>query len=307
MKFRFYLKRFLKKLYFSLKKKKIASRIHLAYSEKNNSFFDPYIYKNKLLISDRNEKCLREFLVSQDYSLKKTDVTYKKKSIKTFEDINRGTIIEYDNYEYLVFTYQFNGRSIIIKTPFSDYLSIKENDIFINTTEYYEKMSVMNPFIFVHKNKLYCFYSAGETYEPDCICLAKIVDFKNNIVEKYPFNPIFVNNTRYFYRYQKVAFGDLLLYKNYYLLFYIGYYNVDKAYINLAYSTYDDFPNFEDVDNVNPIISPTIKLDAVYKPSVVIEDKTLIVYFNGRRKNREAIYFVKIKIDTIMKEIIKER
>ena len=225
MRFKFILKKAGKKVYYSLKRKKISGKIYCAYKEKKCSFFDPYFYKDKLLISDRNNKCIREFIIRDDFTLNKTNNIFKKKDINEFEDVNRGSIFEVNKKEYLVFTYQFNGRSIIVKKDLENNFLINEKDVLIDTTLYYEKMSVMNPYIIQHGKELYCLYSAGETYEPDSICMAKILDFDNNIIIKYQFNPIFANNNKYFYRYHKVAFGDLVFYKGYYLLFYIGYRN----------------------------------------------------------------------------------
>lgn len=302
MRFKLILKKAGKKIYYSLKRKKISGKIYCAYKEKKCSFFDPYFYKDKLLISDRNNKCIREFIIRDDFTLIKTNNIFRKKDINEFENVNRGSIFEVNKKEYLVFTYQFNGRSIIVKKDLENNFLINEKDVLIDTTLYYEKMSVMNPYIIQHGKELYCLYSAGETYEPDSICMAKILDFDNNIIIKYQFNPIFANNNKYFYRYQKVAFGDLVFYKGYYLLFYIGYYTIDKAYINVASCKYEDFPNFKDINNINPLISPGAGLESVYKPCVLIKDRNLVIYFNGRKRTHESIYYVKISLDNFIRE-----
>ena len=293
----------LKRIYYSLKRMKIVSNIKCAFDEKRNSLFDPYVNGDSLLISDRKERALREFKISENLSLIKTDNVYRKVFLLANEDINRGMIFDYNGVSYLVCTYQFNGRSYIVLKQDKNNFKISSADILLQPEEYYEKMSVMNPYIFRHENDLYMFYSAGETYEPDCICLAKINNLESKNIQRFPFNPIFSNSHKYFYRYDKVAFGDLIEYKGYYLLFYIGYYNVDKAYINIACCKSKDFPYFKDIPNINPLISGGLKLNAVYKPCVLIRGDNCIIYFNGRKKEHESIYYTTLKMDSVIKEI----
>ena len=88
MRFKLILKKAGKKVYYSLKRKKIYDKIYCAYKDKKCSFFDPYFYKDKLLISDRNNKCIREFLIRDDFTLSKTNNIFKKKDINEFEIIS---------------------------------------------------------------------------------------------------------------------------------------------------------------------------------------------------------------------------
>lgn len=303
MKFNSELKKILKMALLTFRKGRKKFKIICAFKEKRNSYFDPYVCGDGLLISDRANRCLRFFKISNNLKLLKTDVTYAKSDLKDNEDINRGHIFNYSGDNYLIFTFQFNQRSYIIKKDLQSEFKISENDIFLKPTEYYEKMSVMDPFAFLHNDNLYLFYSAGDTYEPDSICLSKIIDFDKKNIQKYIFNPLLVSDNRFYYRYFKVAFGDLTLYKGFYLMFYIGYFNLNRAYINVCYTKVNDFPNFKDLKSINPLISPGLKLSSVYKPCVLIRGNNLVIYFNGRRRNHESIYFTKVDINYILKGI----
>lgn len=77
-------------------------------------------------------------------------------------------------------------------------------------------------------------------------------------------------------------------------MFYIGYQNLDVARICYAKST--DGKNWERSDN-NLIISPTKgswDSDAVYKPTVIMNDKMIYLWYNGR-KNMTNFLVVQLK------------
>ena len=155
----------------------------------------------------------------------------------------------------------------------------------------YEGKSVMNPHVIYDKEeKIFkMWYAAGETFEPDVICFAISKDGINWI--KYKNNPIFLPSKNLFsLDSYKVGACDVHKITNKkYLMFYIGYTDINTARIFVA----------ESANGINkwkrsnkPIIKPTKKKfynDACYKPSALYDSNNnrWLLWYNGRRKNSE--------------------
>ena len=225
--------------------------------------------------------------------------------MNNFGKINRGSIFYISDTKYILFTYQINGRSFIIRNDYSYSLEIDLKNIFLCPSENYERMSVMNPYIFYFNKNYYLFYSAGDTYEPDYICMALIDNICNQKIEKYIFNPVFKKGNK-FYNLHKVAFGDIICLDDFVILFYIGYYNIHRAYINIAFCKKNTFPFFKDVDELNPLIGPKFyEFSSVYKPCIFKDNDKLIIYFNRRIKRHETICYSVIEVNKIIKVLRK--
>lgn len=172
------------------------------------------------------------------------------------------------------------------------FIKYKNNPILIPEFEY-EKQSVMNPHvIYDGEQKIFkMWYSAGETYEPDVICYASSQDGINWIKCKY--NPIFIPNSNIF-SLDSYKIGGCYIHKisnKKYLMFYIGYSDINTARIFIAQS--ENGINNWKRGNV-PIIKPTIKefdSEACYKPTALYDYKNnkWMVWYNGRTKDREFI------------------
>ena len=172
------------------------------------------------------------------------------------------------------------------------FIKYKNNPILIPEFEY-EKQSVMNPHvIYDGEQKIFkMWYSAGETYEPDVICYASSQDGINWI--KYKYNPIFIPNSNIF-SLDSYKIGGCYIHKisnKKYLMFYIGYSDINTARIFIAQS--ENGINNWKRGNV-PIIKPTIKefdSEACYKPTALYDYKNnkWMVWYNGRTKDREFI------------------
>lgn len=167
-----------------------------------------------------------------------------------------------------------------------------ENPILI--PEYkFEKNSVMNPNVIYDKEeKIYkMWYAAGETYEPDVIAYATSEDGIN--WKKYKNNPIFSKNKKRFSLDSfKVGACDIhkISYNNY-LMFYIGYSDLNTARIFVAKSR-DGINNWK--RSANPIIRPSkigFDSNACYKPSALYDkiQKKWMLWYNGRFKGKEYI------------------
>lgn len=208
--------------------------------------------------------------------------------------INRASVIYKDGIFKMWFTGQ-NYEKSKIGYAFSEdgYNFTKLNNPILIPEYSYEKTNVMNPHVIYDKEeKIYkMYYAAGEFYEPDVICYATSKD--GIIWEKYKNNPIFIpNNNKSSLDYFKIGGCDVhKISSNYYLMFYIGYSDIDTARIFFAESK-DGITNWK--RNNNPIIEPTkntFDSDACYKPSAIYNKKENLwmLYYNGRKKSQEYI------------------
>ena len=160
----------------------------------------------------------------------------------------------------------------------------------------FEKDSVMNPFVMYEKGKFRMWYAAGETYEPNVICYAESTDGIH--WKKYGQNPIFVCNPEKEYEQNRIGAVDILKEDNGYLMFYIGYRDINTACICAARSE-DGITNWVRVPE-NPLVTPTEgewDESSCYKPTVIKgEDGTYHLWYNGRREHAEYIGYATGKI-----------
>ena len=134
-------------------------------------------------------------------------------------------------------------------------------------------------------------YSAGEKYESDVICYATSKDGINWI--KYKNNPIFtININKLTLDSFKVGCCDVhKISKNKYIMFYIGYSDINTAKI-FSTKSKNGINNWIGINN--PIIKPTkgkFDNDACYKPTAIYNrnKKEWLIWYNGRRKQKEFI------------------
>jgi predicted GH43/DUF377 family glycosyl hydrolase len=208
--------------------------------------------------------------------------------------INRASVIYQDGIYKMWYTGQNNQTSKIGYASSEDGYNFTRLDNPVLIPEYsYEKKNVMNPNVIYDKEeKIYkMYYAAGEIYEPDVICYATSKD--GIIWEKYKNNPILVpNNIKTLLDSFKVGGCDVhKISFNYYLMFYIGYSDINTGRIFYAESK-NGITNWK--RNYNPIIEPTknkFDNDACYKPSAIYNKKNKIwmLYYNGRKKIDEFI------------------
>ncbi len=160
----------------------------------------------------------------------------------------------------------------------------------------FEKESVMNPFVMVEDGKFRMWYAAGETYEPNTICYAESDDGIR--WEKHPGNPIFSCNPDKEYEQERIGACDVLKEDGGYLMFYIGYRDIQTACVCAARSK-DGITDWERVPE-NPLVLPTPggwDEDSCYKPTVVrAEDGTYRLWYNGRAGACEYIGYAKGRI-----------
>jgi hypothetical protein len=136
-------------------------------------------------------------------------------------------------------------------------------------------------------------YSAGETYEPNVICYAVSAD--GVTWRKHRANPIFTADRNLTYEKERVGACQVMPYKGGYLMFYIGYEDIDTARICAAWSP-DGISRWKRFD-ANPLVSPEPGKwdgDACYKPSVLYDEEQnrWLLWYNGRNKAPEYIGLV---------------
>jgi len=208
------------------------------------------------------------------------------------DDINRPSVLIKDGIYHLWYTGQYKGKNSHI-----GYATSKDGKNFvrqsdkpvISPTEPWEKVAVMCPHvIWDKKEKVYkMWYSGGEQYEPDAIGYATS---KDGIRWNKRPQPVFAaDSTKEFEKY-KVTACQVVKRKKDYLMFYIGFSDINTARIGMARSKngIDKWERFSG----NPIISPTPggwDADACYKPFAIPEKNRWMLWYNGRNKSVEQI------------------
>lgn len=165
---------------------------------------------------------------------------------------------------------------------------IRREPVLVPEVEF-EKESVMNPFVMYEDGKFRMWYAAGETYEPNVIGYAESTD--GIAWKKHPGNPVFSCAPENEYEQNRIGAVQILREGEDYLMFYIGYRDIDTACICAARSK-DGITNWRRVPE-NPLVTPTPGTwdeDSCYKPGVIRDEEGRYhVWYNGRRKGEEYI------------------
>ncbi len=160
----------------------------------------------------------------------------------------------------------------------------------------FEGESVMNPFVMFENGRFRMWYAAGETYEPNVICYAESADGIH--WQKHSRNPIFRCAPENEYEQNRIGAVQLLREEEGYLMFYIGYRDINTACICAARSK-DGISGWQRVEE-NPLVTPTPGTwdeHSCYKPTVVrAEDGTYHLWYNGRRDGFEYIGYATGKL-----------
>ena len=130
--------------------------------------------------------------------------------------------------------------------------------------------------------------SGGEQYEPNAIGYATSLDGLRWTKDER--NPIFRPDKGNPWEQERVTACQVVHQDGWYLMFYIGFRDVDHAQIGLARSR-DGVTNWER-HPANPIIRPGIGQwdeDACYKPFAIFTDGKWLLWYNGRREKVEQI------------------
>lgn len=209
------------------------------------------------------------------------------------DQINRNCVLFVDGLYRMWYTGQARGYSYIGYAQSSDGIHFERTMTEpILIPEYpWEKESVMNPCVLYENGVYRMWYSAGETYEPNVIAYAESSDGIH--WNKRRANPIFVREPQNWYEQDRIGGCSVLKTEDMgYVMFYIGYEDIDTARICAA-SSENGITGWVRCPE-NPIISPDPgqwDSEACYKPAVVWDEvnKKWMLWYNGRTKSSEYI------------------
>ena len=211
------------------------------------------------------------------------------------DDINRNCVIKMDGIYKMWYTGQAHGY----RNSYIGYAQSEDGIHFERTSsepvlipEYpWEKESVMNPCVMYDEGEYKMWYSAGETYEPNVNAYATSLD--GICWTKKKCNPVFTCDSKNEYEQNRVGGCQVIKTEDMgYVMFYIGYKDIDTACICIAKSP-DGFTRWER-SSLNPIITPALggwDADACYKPTALWNDTEgkWMLWYNGRTGIHEYI------------------
>ena len=207
--------------------------------------------------------------------------------------INRNCVLKIGDVYKMWYTGQAHGNSYIGVAQSADgihFHRLSETPV-LSPEAPFEGESVMNPCV-LYENGIYrMWYSAGETYEPNVLCHAESADGVR--WTKSPLNPILVKNPEKEYEQNRIGGCQVLRHPALgYLVFYIGYRDINTACICAAYSAngLTDFHRCK----MNPLVSPTPGAwdeDSCYKPSALYNPEKDLwrIWYNGRANSKEFV------------------
>ena len=207
-------------------------------------------------------------------------------------DINRPIVIHRENRYAMWYTGQARGKSWIGMATSPDGIRWTRSSCkpVLFPEQPWEQTAVMCPHvIFDETLKLHrMWYSGGEQYEPNAIGYATSPD--GLVWTKHIDNPIFRPDPAYAWERQRVTACQVIPDGDGYVMFYIGFRDVDHAQIGLARSR-DGITDWQR-HPANPILRCGLNQwdhDAVYKPYAIYDGSQWLLWYNGRRGSVEQI------------------
>lgn len=270
-------------------------------SKELGTCFDVYVTREngryRMDFSWRYKKALAVTFSDDGINWEEPQITLQNNLESGWEDdINRNCVLKIGDKYKMWYTGQARGYSFIGYAESDDGLSFYRpiSEPVLISERAWEGFSVMNPCV-LYENGIYrMWYAAGETYEPNVLAYAESTDGINWTKSKI--NPIFVADKENIYEQDRVGGCQVIKTEDMgYLMFYIGYENIDKAQICVARSA-NGITGWEKYDG-NPIVAPDEGMwdgDACYKPSFLWneEENKWMLWYNGRNKIDEFIGYV---------------
>jgi predicted GH43/DUF377 family glycosyl hydrolase len=208
------------------------------------------------------------------------------------EDINRPVVVKRPDAYHMWYTGQARGKSWIGHATSPDGKNWKRTGTrpVLSPEAPWESAAVMCPHVLwdAEAKRYQMWYSGGEQYEPDAIGYATSADGLS--WTKHADNPIFRADPARAWEKHKVTACQVVRQGDWYVMFYIGFRDVDHAQIGLARSR-DGISRWER-HPANPILRPGIDkwdADAVYKPFAIPGDGRWRLWYNGRHGGVEQI------------------
>jgi predicted GH43/DUF377 family glycosyl hydrolase len=208
------------------------------------------------------------------------------------DDINRPVVVKRADGYHMWYTGQAKGHSWIGYATGPDGVTWKRmsDKPVLSPEAPWEKAAVMCPHVLWNaERKLFqMWYSGGEQYEPNAIGYATSPD--GLVWTKHAKNPIFTGAPSLSWERDRVTACQVEKRGDYYLMFYIGFRDIDHAQIGLARSA--DGISAWQRHPANPIIRPGQNRwdhDACYKPYAIFDGRKWLLWYNGRRGGLEQI------------------
>lgn len=259
-----------------------------------DAFVRSYDGRLRMDVSWRPQKALAVAFSDDGIHWTEPEITLRFDESSGWEDnLNRNCVLPAaDGNGWLMwYTGQAKGWSYIGVARSEDGIHFErflDGPVIVPEAEY-EKPSTMNPFVMFDGGKYRMWYAAGEQYEPNVICCAESPDGIH--WTKYAGNPVFRGNPEKEYEQERVGAVDILRDERGYLMFYIGYRDINTACICAARSA-DGITEWKRVP-CNPLVTPTPgawDADSCYKPTAVRQpDGSYRIWYNGRRGGDEFI------------------
>ncbi len=267
-------------------------------SKELGTCFDVYVTREngryRMDFSWRYKKALAVTFSDDGINWEEPQITLQNNLESGWEDdINRNCVLKIGDKYKMWYTGQARGYSFIGYAESDDGLHFCRplNEPVLISERAWEGFSVMNPCVLYEDGLYRMWYAAGETYEPNVLAYAESTDGINWTKSKI--NPIFVADKENIYEQDRVGGCQVIKTEDMgYLMFYIGYENIDKAQICVARSD-NGITGWKKYDG-NPIVSPDKGMwdeDACYKPSFLWNEETKqwMLWYNGRHKTDEFI------------------
>ncbi|HEY5911823.1 MAG TPA: family 43 glycosylhydrolase [Verrucomicrobiae bacterium] len=208
------------------------------------------------------------------------------------DDINRPVVLKKDGQYHMWYTGQARGHSSIGYAVSKDGVAWKRmgDKPVLAPESPWEKVAVMCPHVTwdADENLFRMWYSAGDQYEPDAVGSATSSD--GLTWKKHPANPVFRPDPNSPWEQHKVTAVQVEKRGDWYVMFYIGFRDVDHAQIGLARSK-DGLSSWQR-HPANPIVRPDQNqwdADACYKPYAIFDGTKWLLWYNGRRGSLEQI------------------
>ncbi len=208
------------------------------------------------------------------------------------DDINRPIVIKRSDGYHMWYTGQAKGHSSIGYATSSDgkNWSRMSSAPVITTDQPWEKGAVMCPHVIwdEEQRQFRMWYSGGGQYEPEAIGYATSKDGLHWI--KSEANPVFRPDKSLEWEQERVTACQVIKQDGWYLMFYIGFRDIDHAQIGVARSR-DGITNWQR-HPANPIVRPGFEKwdhDACYKPYAIFDGQKWLLWYNGRHGRLEQI------------------
>ena len=258
------------------------------------SMFEPYVILNDdklvMFVSERQSGNIIKVESYDGMRWTNRSTVLKRENNTWASIINRACVQKVDSLWYMWFTGQTSEKSCIGFAQSNNMdIFVPSEDPVIVADQKGEGCSVMNPCVLYDEvtRSFQMWYSAGDNYEPDAIFYATSKDGKlwnkrrDAVLKKYKMH-----------KWESYKIGGCDVIKNpdgSYIMYYIGYQNLDVA--RICYAVSKDGINWSRPEN-NLVIGPSVNSwdkDAIYKPSILRFKDNLYLWYNGRNGGDEYI------------------